>query len=314
MLIDTHAHLYFDQFQADFDQMIQRTKEAGVTTIINIGVDVETSLKALDQAEKLTTKDFTVYSAIGIHPHEAHKYQNSAKLTEDIAKLEQIYHQNPQKVVLVGECGLDFFFKGNRDFIPSTLSDDEFKNLQRQLFQAQIDLAKKLNLPLSVHCRDDRSQNPSSPVTVASYRRRHLISAEAGIQKAWIPDQVGDDKSAWNEVLEMVKNSRGILHCYSGLPETTKKAQTLDFLISFAGNITYPKNQYLRDAATELPLSKILLETDSPFLSPQSSRGQRNEPKSIRKIAILLAQLKNTTLEEIATQTTQNFKDLVFLA
>lgn len=312
MLIDTHTHLYWKEYEPDLDGVINRAKEADVKTIINIGVDVETSQKALRQAQRLTTPDFTAYSSIGIHPHEAHKYagrDGDNRILSDCEKLETIYLQNKDKIILVGECGLDFFFEGNRDFIPAGLTDDQLKNLQRKLFQAQIDLAKKLNLPLSVHCRDAKPQNP--PLVIAT---SPVIPTEAGIQKNWLPDQVGDDRSAWDEVLEMVKDSRGILHCYSGLPETTKKAQALNFLISFAGNITYPKNQYLRNAATQLPLSKILLETDSPFLSPQSSRGQRNEPKSVREIAELIAQLKNTTLEQVAHQTTKNFKDLVFLA
>lgn len=150
------------------------------------------------------------------------------------------------------------------------------KKLQRRLFQAQIDLAKKLNLPLIVHCRDDRSQNP-------------------------------DNSEAWDEVLKMVGDHPTILHCYSGLPHTTNYVlQTTNLLVSFAGTITYPKNDYLRETAKILPLEKIVLETDCPFLPPQSKRGTRNEPSSVLEIAQLIADIKEVPLKEVANQTTAN--------
>lgn len=252
MLIDTHAHLYWDSFKEDFDQVIKRSLNAGVTTIINVGVDVELSKIALRQAQgKLANiPGLTVYSTIGIHPHEAQKY-----LKEDIQNLEAIYRSNSQKVAAVGECGLDY-----------VEVDSQTKQLQRQLFQAQIDLAKKLNLPLIVHCRQ-----------------------------------------AWDEVLPMIDDYPAILHCYSGLPKTTNHIlQTTNLLVSFAATITYPKNDYLREAARILPLEKIILETDCPFLPPQSKRGQRNEPANVREVAQTVADLKAVSLDKIATQTTAN--------
>ena len=288
MLIDTHAHLYWDSYKADFDQVIKRCKEVGVTTIVNVGVDIEKSNEALrlsGSAGSLSeyslskVEGIQFYSTIGIHPHEAYKYENSKTLENDINALEEIYHKNPQKVVAVGEVGLDYFFQNNPGFNPNNLADEELKKLQRKLFLSQIDLAKKLNLPLIIHVRDDRSKNP-------------------------------ENRECWEECLETVKDSKGILHCYSGTEEITKKAMDLDFLISFAGNITYPKNDYLREAAKILPLEKICLETDSPFLAPQSIRGQRNEPSSVREIAELIAKVKGVSFEEVAEKTTKNVKEL----
>lgn len=274
-LIDTHAHLYWDSFKQDFDEMIQRALEAGVSTIINVGVDVEKSQVALDQVKNTNwPQSLSVYSTIGIHPHEAISYSQK-DLVKDIAKLEQIYNSDPQKVVAVGECGLDFYFEGNPGYIGSLVSIDEQKNLQRRLFKAQINLAKKLNLPLIVHCRDDRSRN--------------LNNTEA-----------------WDEILQMVDNHPTILHCYSGLLHTTNYIlQATNLIVSFAGSITYPKNEYLREAAKMLPLEKIILETDCPFLPPQSKRGQRNEPAYIKETAQTIADLKSLSLEEIAEQTTK---------
>lgn len=285
MLIDTHAHLYWDSYKEDFDEMIQRSLDAGVTTIINVGVDVELSKKAAEQVENTLRKisGLSSYSTIGIHPHEALRFASltQGKLSEEIEELEQIYHSNPKKVVAVGECGLDYYLDRNDIHPEITLPHDQIKTLQRKLFQAQIDLAKKLSLPLIVHCRDDRSKDP-------------------------------ENSEAWDEVLNLIGDHPTILHCYSGLSQTTQRVLAMpNIVISFAGTITYPKNNYLREAAKILPLEKIVLETDCPFLPPQSKRGQRNEPSAVLEIAQLLAEIKGISLEKVATQTTLNVKKLL---
>lgn len=269
-LIDTHAHLYWDSFREDFDEVIQRSIDAGVTTIINVGVDVEKSKIAAE----LNSDKVKFYSTIGIHPHEALRLASLAqgKLFEEVKKLEEIYELQPDKVIAVGECGLDYVDVGETQ-----------QNLQRQLFKTQIDLAKKLNLPLIVHCRDDRSKDP-------------------------------ENSAAWNEVLQMIGNHPAILHCYSGLPPTTNYIlRAANLLVSFATTITYPKNEYLREAVKTLPLERIALETDCPFLPPQSKRGQRNEPANILEIAQLIADLKGVSLEKVAYQTTANAAKLFAL-
>ena len=287
MLIDTHAHLYWDSFKEDFDEVIKRCIEAKVTTLINVGVDVEKSKKALQVSEKLVLSGVEGYSTIGIHPHEyakyfSHKSQGTRhKLKADIEKLEHIFLNHKDKIVGVGECGLDYFL--DPEFTPANPSLDEIKQLQRQLFQAQIDLAKKLNLPLIVHCRDDRSKDP-------------------------------ENSEAWDEVLQMIGSHPTILHCYSGLSKTTEKVLKMpNIIVSFAATITYPKNEYLREAAKLLPLDRIVLETDCPFLPPQSRRGQRNEPATVTKIAQLIADLKGLPFEKIAEQTTANVKKILRL-
>ncbi len=246
-LTDTHAHLYWDSFKDDFDEVIKQAVLAGVSYIINIGVDIETSKKALQQVKTYPWPEgLKVFSTYGIHPHES---GNDVSIQEDI----------DPSFVAIGECGLDF-----KD------ADEQTKDSQRKLFQAQIDLAKKLNLPLIVHCRE-----------------------------------------GWDKTIEMTKNSFGIYHCYSGLPPTTQKVLSSKFLVSFACNITYPKNDYLLEAIKLLPLNRIVLETDSPFLPPQIKRGQRNEPANVIEVAKIVAQVKNLSLEEVARQTTKNVVNLL---
>lgn len=248
-LTDTHAHLYWDSFKEDFDQVMKRAVDAGVSTIINVGVDVETSKKALQQVKTYPwAKGLKVYPTFGIHPHES---GNDVLIHTDI----------DPSFIAIGECGLDF-----KD------ADEQTKDNQRKLFQAQIDLAKKKNLPLIVHCRE-----------------------------------------AWDEVLEMTKNSFGIYHCYSGLPHNTNYIlHNTNFLVSFACNLTYPKNEYLQEAVKTLPLDRIVLETDCPFLPPQSKRGQRNEPANILQTAQMVASLKGVKLEEVAKQTSRSVASICF--
>lgn len=274
-LTDTHAHLYWDSFKEDFDEIIKRSLDAGISTIINVGVDVEKSKESLRQTQEelANIPGLNAYSTIGIHPHEVLRYTQDKLLLEDIEKLEEIYQSSLGKVVAVGECGLDYLEVTEKQ-----------KDLQKKLFQAQIDLAKKLNLPLIVHCREDRSKNPQNT-------------------------------ECWDKVIEMTKDHFGIYHCYSGLPQTTNPIlQTTNFLVSFAATLTYPKNEYLRDAAKTIPLDRIVLETDCPFLPPQSKRGQRNEPSTVKEIAQLIADLKRVSFGEVARQTTQNAKKLFNVA
>ncbi len=284
MLIDTHAHLYWDSYKEDLGQVLQRAQDSGVTTIINVGVDVELSKVAAEQE----TKEIRSYSSIAIHPEEAIKYRSDGnsikKLAKDVEELEKIYLEHKEKIVAVGECGLDYGYFTKEGYLPKGMQRKEAKQLQIELFKLQIELAKKLNLPLLAHVRDDRSQNPY-----------HI--------------------EAWDEVFTLVGNHPTIMHCYSGLMETTKKAAVLpNILISFAGNATYPKNENLKEAIKFLPLEKIVLETDSPFLPPQSIRGKRNEPSSVKEIAEFIAQIKGVSFEEVAKQTTENVERFLKLS
>jgi TatD DNase family protein len=291
MLIDTHAHLFWDSYKDDLEEVLDRALQAQIGTIINVGVD----LKSSDIVRNLKSDKLPFFAAIAIHPEDVIKYSSDEDVSihKDISRLGELISQNtsnPTKIVAVGECGLDYYFAQN----PWTLSipgspalnqsyftPDKIKSLQKKLFQAQIELAKSHDLPLLIHCRDDRTQNPTN-------------------------------SECWSDCIKMSQDHFGIYHCYSGFLNTTYQIlNTTQFLISFAANITYPKNDYLREAAKIIPLERIALETDCPFLSPQSSRGQRNEPTSVLEVAKTIAEVKAISLEEVALQTTKNVKALL---
>ncbi len=266
MIIDTHAHLFWESFKSDYDFVIDNAVSSGVTKLINVGVDVPTS----QISAALNNEKITFYSSIGIHPHEAVNYaENQKQMLEDVKILADIYQANPQKVIAVGECGLDYFYESNPGWVPSSLSTQQVKELQKQLLKLQVNLAKQLNLPLIIHCRD-----------------------------------------AWNDIFDLVTDHYGVFHCYTGDLKTAEKILQTNFSISFSAIITYPKNDELRKVVKSLPLEKMLVETDCPFLPPQTKRGQRNEPGYITETLQAIADIRNQPKEEIEQAIYQNTQKL----
>lgn len=247
MLIDTHCHLDFPQFDSDRDAVIKRAKDNKIDYLINVGSSIESSFRSKDLAEKFDN----IFFSVGYHPHYADKFNK-----RDITKLEDLGNNN--KLVAIGEVGLDYF---------KSLSS---KDKQKKVFLEFIGLAKKLDLPLVIHCRESHS------------------------------DIYGMLKNEFSDFKKIV------FHCFSGPKDFLKRCLNLGAMFSFTANITYPTANKLRELAREIPLDKIMLETDSPYLAAQKFRGQRNEPSYIHFIAQELASIKNTTFEEIAAVTTKN--------
>lgn len=260
MLIDTHAHLNFQVFEKDFGKVLKQSQEAGVTKIINVGTDFDSSQKAV----KLTQKNNCLWASVGIHPHHTEKYLNLNEISKKLEKLSK----NP-KVVAIGECGLDYHPGKN-----GQISDPE---KQKKLFLLQLKLSQNLALPVIIHCRD----------------------AHDDILK--VLSLFGNPSSL-----------KGVFHCFSGNEAFLKKVLALGFYIGFDGNLTFKNAKSLQKIAQEAPLKRILLETDSPYLSPEPKRGLRNMPANVKIIATFLAQLKETSFENIAKITSQNAKK-VFL-
>jgi len=257
MLIDTHAHLNFPDYEKEEEKIISRALQSGVKKIICVSSNIGDSQKAITIAKRYPG---IVFAAIGIHPQQTDP-ENHDSPKKQLEKLEALVCQ--KEVVAIGECGLDFS--------PAPPGEKERpKDTQQALFEGQIKIAQKLNLPILVHSREAFSQ------TI--------------------------------ETLEKFKNIKGIFHCYSGGKKGIKKVQDLGFLFGVAGNLTYDEG--LKNVFRQIPLEKIVLETDCPFLAPIPFRGQRNEPGYLKYTAKILAEIKNISLKKLAEITTKTAQNL----
>ena len=257
-LIDTHAHLDFHQFDADRPAAIGRAKSAGVAVIVNVGVDLASSRRAVELAEQYEP----IYAAVGMHPHDAVKLDGTT-----LAELRDLAQQ--AKVVAVGEMGLDFY----RDLSP--------RDVQRRAFQAQLAWAAKLGKPVIIHDRDAHAE---------------IIEILAD----WAAD-LNDSPLA---------GRLGVLHTFSGDAAMAERATHLGFYVSLSGPVTYQNARNLPDIVRVLPLERLLVETDCPFLAPHPHRGKRNEPAYVRLVAERIAELKNMSFDDLATATTANARRL----
>ncbi len=247
MYIDTHAHLFYPNFNGEIDQIIERANTAGVQKIIVPGTDLATSKKAIDLAEQYES----VYAAVGVHPHDTKEWKD-----EFIETLED-FSKHP-KVVAIGEIGLDYYY----DFSP--------KETQIIAFKSQIELAIKINLPIIVH---NRESNDDVMNTIREYKDSNL---------------------------------RAQFHCFAGSAEDAKELIGLGHYISFTGNITFKKAESLREILKQVELDRLLLETDSPFMTPEPYRGKRNEPSNVLLVAEKIAEVHQVSLEKVLEATNNN--------
>jgi TatD DNase family protein len=245
MLVDTHVHLNSKKFKDDLPQVISRAHEAGVELMIVVGFDHETNLKAIELAEKYPF----IYATVGFHPTDARHVKESDY--EILTK--QLQHE---KVVGVGECGLDFYW------------DKEYIEKQIEVFKKQIELSIKFDKPLIIHMRD---------ASEATYN-----------------------------VLSDYKNLKGIMHCYSGSSEMVEMFLKLGLHISLGGPVTFKNGRVPKEVAKIVPIDKLLIETDSPYLSPHPFRGKTNEPARVKLVAEEIAYLRDISYTELAKKTTKN--------
>jgi len=257
MFVDSHAHLDGRQFQADREEVIARARAAGVETIVAIGNGDGPG--TLDCGLQLAATHDFIFATVGIHPHEA-KLATEAVLAE----LEQLARK--PKVIAWGEIGLDYFYHHSP------------REMQKQVFVRQMELARAAKLPIVIHCR-----------------------ASDNSEDAW-EDCLGLLAGYWRS-----SGLGGILHCFTGSWQYAKLALDMGFMISFAGNVTFPKAQAIRDAARQAPIDRILIETDSPYLAPVPHRGMRNEPAFVKETARQIGELRGMSIEEAGRQTASNF-------
>lgn len=263
MFIDSHCHLDGPRFASDRDQIIARAREAGISNMLAIGTGDGPG--TLDCAVKIADQNESIYATVGIHPHEAQLAKD-----EDFAQLEQ-FARNP-KVIAWGEIGLDYYY------------DHSPRDIQKQVFIRQMELARAAKLPIVIHCRpSDNSDNAWE----------HCLTL---IEQHWKPSGLG-----------------GVLHCFTSTWIHAKRALDIGFMISFAGNVTFPKAQQIRESAIKVPLDRMLIETDSPFLAPIPYRGKRNEPAFVKEVARQIGELRGISTEEAGTITSQNFYGLFSL-
>jgi TatD DNase family protein len=252
-LVDTHCHLDMSDFEDDLANVLDRARDQGVESIITIGIDLASSRRAI----KLARLHSYIWAAIGIHPHDVHSATDATYAT-----LEALIAANRDLIVGYGEIGLDYVKKRSEP------------KLQRQHFKRQLEMAKKLRLPVIIHDRDAHTDTLD-------------ILKECG------PFPRG-----------------GVMHCFSGNLEFAEKIIDLGFFISIPGIVTFNNAHDLHDIARMVPITSLLVETDAPFLAPHPRRGERNEPSFVAHTAACIARLRNIPLAELAHATTANAASL----
>ncbi|MBU1110388.1 TatD family hydrolase [Patescibacteria group bacterium] len=270
-MIDTHCHLDFNQFNNDQKEVIEKTLRE-LDVLVNVGSGLEASQKTI----ALSRKYGKIYAAVGIHPHDTEPKRSSPETAgnEDgieyqVEKLRELMQMSDQ-IVAIGETGLDYSKAPNQNGTGQAPpgEKDRTKAEQGALFKAHIVLAKEFNLPLVIHSRD-------------------AIEETLGI-------------------LQESKAPQAVFHCFSYNKEWAQKVLDAGYLVSFTGIVTFKNARTIQEAAKFVPLDKIMVETDAPFLAPEPYRGQRCEPWMVKYVVEKIAELKNVSVEEVETQTDNN--------
>ena len=253
MLIDSHCHLDFPDFEEDFDGVLSRAAEAGIGAMVTIS----TEIAKFPAVRAIAERHDNIFCSVGVHPHEAEADPGTT--------LEQLlgYAEHP-KVVGIGETGLDFYYEHSP------------REIQASLFRTHISAARETGLPVIVHTRD------ADPETIEILRDEHAKGAFPGV-----------------------------IHCFTAGPELAQAALDVGLYISISGIVTFKKADEIRETVKQhVPLDRLLVETDSPYLAPVPNRGKRNEPAFTRHTASFLAEMLDIAPEELETRTTANFKTL----
>ncbi len=246
-IYETHCHLNHPQFESDLDQVLQRAEASGIGRLLVVGYDMASSRRAISMANTHPN----VVASIGIHPEDCSDWTDDNR-----DELISLANSGSSKSAAWGEIGLDFHWKTH---------DPE---VQKKVFVQQLEIAKELNLPVIIHCRDAYDE------TI--------------------------------DILEACGTTRAVLHCFTGSVVQAQRAVSLGFSLGVGGVITYKNASDVREAAAAVPLDRILLETDSPFLAPQPWRGKRNEPSYITAVTAKLAELHGLSPDKIAEATWEN--------
>ncbi len=292
-LTDTHCHLDFNKFDDDREAAIQRALDAGVIRMLIPGLNLDSSLTGVRLAEAHPN----IFAAVGFHPTDLEKWEeNSIKELKSLITFSHVTLSNSEgslplkseilrsaqnditnKIVAIGEIGLDYYW----------VKEAEKQAFQREVLKLQLQLAQDMNKPVIIHMREEND----------------VWFGQASVDLLEI-------LSAWHQRLEAeghpLAERPGVLHSYNGNLETAKKAIGLNFHIGITGPVTYKNAEEKRQIIRQLPLERLLIETDSPFLTPVPHRGKRNEPAFVAHIADKIAEIHLTTREQVAEITSAN--------
>ena len=269
-LTDTHCHLDFNKFDEDRAAVIERARQAGVRRIVVPALDLESSRAALQLAASVPD----IYAGVGFHPTDAQKWNGSSY--EDLKRL--ITSDSAQnRIVAIGEIGIDYYW----------VKEPADRSWQVEALRLQLELAQEVDKPVIIHMREE--------------------------QDAWFGQASVDllrILAEWHQRLQAEKHPLaerpGVLHSFNGTLETAQKAIELNFYIGVTGPVTYKNAEEKRRIVRALPLERLLIETDAPFLTPVPHRGKRNEPAFVVHIADKIAEIHDTTREQVAEITTTN--------
>lgn len=282
MLIDTHCHLDLDEFEEDREAVIQRATEAGVGRILIPALDYESSLAAI----RLANSYPSLFAAVGFHPTDLDKWNGTS--IEDLRKVileprggpREGHEQAPanqNKIVAVGEIGLDYYW----------VKEPEKRAFQREILKQQLKLAQAVNKPVIIHMREEND-------------------AWFGQASVDLLEILSDWHASLHAENHPLAERPGVLHSFNGNLDTAQQAIALSFYIGVTGPVTYKNAEEKRDILKQLRITKLLIETDAPFLTPVPQRGKRNEPAFVAYIADKIAEIHNTTREQVAHITSQN--------
>ena len=282
MLTDTHCHLDFNKFDEDREAVISRALAAGVERILVPALDYQSSIRAIE----LAAIHPHIFAAVGFHPTDLNKWEDSS--IQNLKDLTLIAGGSPvnvqalgpslqRKIVAVGEIGLDYYW----------VKESEQRAFQRQALMQQLLLAQDLNKPVIIHMREENDD----------------WFGQASIDLLEILSEWHAGLPAQNQSLA---TRPGVLHSFNGNLDTAQKAIALNFYVGVTGPVTYKNAEEKRQIIRQLPLERLMIETDAPFLTPVPHRGKRNEPAFVVLIADKIAEIHNTTREQVAHITSQN--------
>ena len=251
MIFDTHAHYDDKQFDQDREELLASMKDHGIGTIVDVGSNMETSAWIVEAVKRYEM----MYGAVGVHPSD------TAEMTSaDIDTLKK--YASMEKIVAIGEIGLDYYW------------DEPEREIQKKWFEAQMELAREVKLPIIIHSRDAAKDTYD-------------------IMKALHAEDIG-----------------GVVHCFSYSKEMARQFLDMGFYIGIGGVVTFKNAKTLKEVAAYAPLDRIVLETDCPYLSPEPNRGKRNSSLNLNYVAEMISQIKGIDKEQLITVTEENARKL----